>query len=212
MPEEPAFPLKVRLVPLPAMPAAPVWTRLGYREQAANRAEILSKYHPLLDRFLRETQVRLFSREAEFRIGNEEVAIEGHRFASRLVRERFSGVNRVYLLGASARQEDIQRWQSLQENHQLEAAVVLDAVLSEKVDYALDFLEQELNQELRRAGRVLGPRISCGYGDFSLENQGYFYQALGFSGYGIKLTPQNLLLPEKTVTAMAPIQRLEVRR
>ncbi len=209
---ESAYPLKVRLVPLHTMPMAPIWTRLGYRAQHADRSEIVPKYQPVIDRFLRETQVRLFSREERFTSTEEAAVIGDHRFRSRLVQDRCAGAERVYLLGAAVRQEDIQRWQSLQEQNQLEEAVVLDAVLSEKVDYALDFLEQELNQELRRTSRVLGPRLSCGYGDFALENQGYFYQALEFSRYGILLTPQHLLVPEKTVTALAPVRLLEVQK
>jgi hypothetical protein len=211
MQRDPEYPLKVSLVPLHAMPTAPIWTRLGYREQRAERDQIIPKYQPMIDRWLRETQVRLFSRKARLQIGNEEVMVDHHRFHSRLVQERCAGAKQVYLLGASARPEDIHRWQTLQELNQLEEAVVLDAVLSEKVDYALDFLEQEINQELRRAGQVLGPRLSCGYGDFALENQGYFYGALDFSHYGITLTPQYLLIPEKTVTALAPVRQLEVR-
>lgn len=211
MNEASGFPLNVSLVSMHPMPEEPIWTRLGYRQKTSDQTLILSKYQSLIKRFLRETQIRLFYREAGFQAEGDLVAVDRHRFSSRLVAERCAGAQRVYLLGASVRQEDFRQLQSLQEQNRLEEAVVLDAVLSEKVDYALDFIEKGVNLELRRKGQVMGARLSCGYGDFSLENQRFFYNVLEFSRYGIILTPQYLLIPEKTVTGLAPVRPLEVR-
>lgn len=196
----------VRLISLHAMPQMPIWTRLGFRERTAS-PDIQPQYQALIGQFVRETQVRVFYIEKNLKIENNVIQINEHRFRSQLVEKRCLGAERVFLLGASARAEDMQRLEEFQQSQNMEQAVILDAVLSEKVDYALDFVEKELTVELRRSGLVFGPRLSCGYGDFSLENQGYFFQALDFAQHGIRLSPQNILIPEKTVTALAPVFR-----
>jgi len=99
--------------------------------------------------------------------------------------------------------------QRLQAEGDIHQAVIMDAVLSEKVDYALDFIEKEITVELRRTGRHFGQRLSCGYDDFLLENQRFFYQVLNFANYGIQINERNILFPEKTVTALLPVYRLE---
>lgn len=87
----------------------------------------------------------------------------------------------------------------------MQDAVILDAVLSEKADFGLDFIEQELTLEWRRSGRIAGRRVSCGYGDFSLEHQQFFHRILEFNHFGIRLSDKFILDPEKTVTALLPI-------
>jgi hypothetical protein len=59
--------------------------------------------------------------------------------------------------------------------------------------------------ELNRTGRYIGRRFSCGYGDFSLNYQQFFYEILEFEKYGIKINDKNILFPEKTVTALLPV-------
>ena len=89
----------------------------------------------------------------------------------------------------------------------LTRAVVLDATASEMVDAALDWMESLFGRELRRESRQLTKsRFSCGYGDLALENQRLFYDLLEMKRLGVELTETWILVPEKTVTAVAGIE------
>ena len=89
----------------------------------------------------------------------------------------------------------------------LARAVVLDAAASEMVDAALDWMEAFFAQDLRRESRRLTKsRFSCGYGDLALENQKLFHDLLDLKRFGVELTEQYILVPEKSVTAVAGIE------
>jgi cobalamin-dependent methionine synthase I len=86
------------------------------------------------------------------------------------------------------------------------AALICDAVGSETADAAMDWLHRFLAAQLRRRGSVLTPRrFSAGYGDFSLEHQRLFYGLLDLERLGVHLTQSCMLVPEKTVTAVAGV-------
>lgn len=90
----------------------------------------------------------------------------------------------------------------------LSRAVVFDAVASEVVDGALDWIVRYYNNALRREGRQLtSRRYSAGYADFVLENQAIFYRELKLEKLGVQLTKSFILVPEKSVTAIAGIER-----
>jgi hypothetical protein len=171
------IPLTEKVLRLNQMPVQPILTRLGYRESRADAAAILPKYGPLIERFVRETRVRIVYREAGFQVTADGVRLDDYAVETRLLRDRFQGADSVLLVAASILAEDFNQVQHLTEAGELQQAVVLDAVLSEKTDYALDFIQQELSAELRRAGRRFGQRLSCGYSDFSLSHQRYFLTA-----------------------------------
>ena len=61
---------------------------------------------------------------------------------------------------------------------------------------------------LRSARRLTRKRFSAGYGDFSLENQWDIYTLLSLGSIGITMTPTCVLIPEKSVTAVAGVLSL----
>lgn len=198
--------LTVKTLSLAHMPPKSVWVRLGFRETASARAEIPASFADMVSQFTVETRVRIFFSEKPFAVTPDGLLYIGeYRFASRLVLERFGRPSSVLVMAASALPEDVDRIRAYQEAEDLQRAVILDAVLSEKTDFGLDFIEQEIAVELRRTGRTAGRRLSCGYGDFSLEHQKFFYNTLDLARYGIGLSERNILTPEKTVTALLPI-------
>ncbi|MCD4814583.1 hypothetical protein K8S19_12945 [bacterium] len=199
--------LQVKILPLNTVPRMPIWTRLGYREKTAAKDEILPKYEPIIERFVMESKVRVFYMEKAFSIEQDVIVLPDYRFQSNLIRERFSKAEKVFCLGASVMLENYTELQHYQEQGNMEMASILDAVLSEKVDFGLDFIEQEIGVETRRTGCSLGRRLSCGYGDFFLSHQQYFFKALNFAAYGITINDRNILFPEKTVTALLPVFR-----
>ncbi|HOO47200.1 MAG TPA: methionine synthase, partial [Deltaproteobacteria bacterium] len=77
---------------------------------------------------------------------------------------------------------------------------------SEMTDEALDWITGYVNQGLRRrAARLTEKRYSAGYGDFALENQKIIYDLLMMHELGVSITESYLLVPEKTVTALAGV-------
>ncbi|NTV51677.1 MAG: hypothetical protein HGA76_01500 [Candidatus Firestonebacteria bacterium] len=195
----------VQWAPLTHMPLAAVYTRLGYRAGYSDKTVIQAEYEALLKHWVATTRVRIFYLFQPFGVENGICRLGAHAFASRLIAERFARASRTLLMAASADPADFEKIQKFSEAGDLKTSVVLDAVLSEKVDFALDFLETELKVQFRREGQLLGARLSCGYGDFKLENQQVLFETLGLANYGITLDERFILHPEKTVTALAPI-------
>jgi hypothetical protein len=88
----------------------------------------------------------------------------------------------------------------------LTRAVILDAVASEMTDSGLDWIMDYMNQVLmRKARRLTKARFSAGYGDFSLENQKVIHELLRLDKIGVFITDSCILMPEKSVTAVAGI-------
>jgi hypothetical protein len=88
------------------------------------------------------------------------------------------------------------------------SAVIYDAVGSETAEAAVDWINTYISRELNRRGESLtSMRFSPGYGDFLLENQRHFFELLKLADFGIKLTDRYIFIPEKTVTAIAGIEK-----
>ncbi len=80
-------------------------------------------------------------------------------------------------------------------------AVILDAAGSAAIENVCDNLCADLAE--RFAPRFLTDRFSPGYGDMPLSDQAPFFRALDVSRrIGVSLTESNLIVPQKTVTAL----------
>jgi hypothetical protein len=85
--------------------------------------------------------------------------------------------------------------------------VILDAVASETADAGLDWLMQLINQMLAKNGlKLTKHRYSPGYGDLTLDNQQLIYDVLALQKLKLTLTPEYILIPEKSVLAIAGIE------
>lgn len=94
----------------------------------------------------------------------------------------------------------------LQEEGRMSEAVVIDAAASEMTDSVLDVVMLHVSQLLRNRGRVLTKiRLSPGYGDFDIIQQKELYRLIDGKAFGITLNEACLLLPEKSVLAIAGI-------
>lgn len=88
-------------------------------------------------------------------------------------------------------------------------AVILDAVGGQSADTAMGWINEYLRRQLSRsAERLTAQRYSPGYGDFSLEHQSLFHSLLELERIGLSLTSRSMLIPEKSVTAVAGIEPL----
>jgi hypothetical protein len=141
------------------------------------------------------------------RVDKSGVELEGGTiFSSSALAGMLSGCEQVLLMGATAGQAIMEEISSATQSENLTRAVVLDAVASEMADSGLDWITDYMNQDLmRKARRITKARFSAGYGDFSLENQKAVHAILHLEKIGVSITDSFILMPEKSVTAVAGI-------
>lgn len=89
-------------------------------------------------------------------------------------------------------------------------AVMLDAVAGAAIEHVCNELEQGLKRELDYP--YFTERYSAGYGDFPLSQQRDLIQLLDATRkIGLTVTPQNTLLPMKSVTAVIGLSHEPVK-
>jgi cobalamin-dependent methionine synthase I len=87
-------------------------------------------------------------------------------------------------------------------------AVTYDAVGGQTAEAAVSWIGDLIGQQLRRQGEHLTKqRFSPGYGDLQLQTQQAIHRWLQLDRLGLSLTPSYMLVPEKSVTALAGIER-----
>lgn len=87
-------------------------------------------------------------------------------------------------------------------------AVTYDAVGGQTADAAMNWVNDLIRQQISRQGEHLTKhRFSPGYGDLHLEVQRSIYRWLQLDHLGLSLTSSCMLTPEKSVTAIAGIER-----
>ena len=194
---------------LPSFPREAVYRRLGYRRgktvltprQGEETEKAVARALSLIT--LKGAVTRLpvaFAGEETIRLPG------GHVFISRRLRRFLAGAEEICLMGATAGAEIGAAIREEQEAGRLAVAVVLDAVASETVDAALDWIGAYVAAQVRREGkRVMKGRFSAGYGDFYLENQTLIHELLGLERLGVGVNEACVLVPEKSVTAVAGI-------
>ena len=85
--------------------------------------------------------------------------------------------------------------------------VILDSVASQTADAGLNWLTDFLNKMLSREGRKLTKhRYSPGYGDLPLAYQKPVFDVLGLKKLDMDITTSFMLVPEKSVIAIAGIE------
>jgi hypothetical protein len=131
---------------------------------------------------------------------------KGIVFESRDLARMLKGCAEALLMGATAGKDIMEAIENDSKNNRLTRGIVLDAVASEMVDASLDWIADYFNSQLRRENRRLTKkRFSAGYGDFLLENQKIMYDVLELETLGVELNESCMLVPQKSVTAVAGI-------
>ncbi len=193
-------------------PRKRIYRRLGYRPgvtslPAGQEAEVERYIEDALTLInLRGVGRRLALRGLQdARVMLEEQAGEDV-FHSRQLAAFLQECGEVVLLGATAGSEVMAAIAADVTGNQVTRGVVIDAVASEMVDASLDWIMTYFGRELRRENKALKPRrYSAGYGDFRLENQATMFRLLDLSRLGVQITASFLLIPEKSVTAIAGV-------
>lgn len=192
-----------------SVPRGKIYRRMGYRkgvtrieEERKREIEDAIEYALFLIH-LKGSAVRIPIE----RIGQFNIALsQGIVFESRDLARMLKGCAEALLMGATAGKDIMDAIENDSKSNQLTRGVVLDAVASEMVDASLDWIADYFNNQLLRDNRRLTrKRFSAGYGDFLLENQKIMYDVLELKTLGVELTESCILVPEKSVTAVAGI-------
>ncbi len=193
-------------------PRDKVFHRLGYRhgvttidrsvKETIERdiAYALSLIH------LRGVALRLAIRE---RSASTVICKEGIIFHSSGISHMIRHCDELLVMGATAGSDIVDAIGRDAQEDRLTRGVVLDAVASEMADAALDWIVAYFNRNLLRENRrVSTRRFSAGYGDFGIENQKMLFDILEMSRIGVRISDRFMLIPEKSVTAVAGIYEI----
>jgi len=127
-------------------------------------------------------------------------------FASKKLASFLRECRETVLMGATAGTAIIEAIQEETHRGNLSTAVIYDATASEMVDATLDWIMNYINRIMQREAKKLLPRrFSAGYADFDLQNQKVIYEILQMNRLGVTITPDFILIPEKSVTAISGI-------
>lgn len=84
---------------------------------------------------------------------------------------------------------------------------VVDAAGSVAAEELMAALHRRVGEEAERAGEIATKRISPGYGDFDLASQPAVLALAGGADLGIRLTENFMMVPRKSVTAIAALRK-----
>ena len=140
-------------------------------------------------------------------INSPQIVLEdGTTLSGQKLSELLKNSCQALIMGATGGAKIMELIARKQKEGKMSEAVVVDAAASEITDSALDFVMAMLEQHLRPKGKFLTKmRFSPGYGDFDILQQKEFYRLLKAQELGIMLNEACLLIPEKSVFAIAGI-------
>lgn len=196
-----------------ALPRDKIFRRLGYKKGKTwipdAQAREIETY---IDYALDHIQLRGIGKRIAVaqRLEKRTVLATGQNLDSAQVAAMLANSGEVFLMGAGAGPEIMEAIRQDSAHNRLTRAVVLDAVAGEMADGALDWIVRYVDRELlRERKRLTKRRFSAGYGDFGLENQAWIHRELELEKIGVRLTETCMLVPEKSVTAVAGIEELQ---
>lgn len=190
-------------------PKQKILSRLGARR---GLTKIQPKQEAEIDGYISEAQGMIKLKGAALRIPIQQkkdfklILSTGIVFESKSLFDFLKDSKDILFIAATAGKEIVNAVSFDSQSNNLSRGVVFDAVASEMTDAALSWIMDYYSHEVARENsRLLSSRFSAGYGDFLLENQRTIYFALLLAHIGVTITSDNILVPEKSVTAITGI-------
>jgi hypothetical protein len=201
-------PIHFQTIRIP-IPRKAIYARLGFRK---GLTRIKPGEQDMVDRYIDEgagiVVLKGAARILPIRqIDDTGTVLEGgHTLPSSALSKMLIPCTHVLMMGATSGTGIMDAISTASQTHDLTRAVVLDATASEMTDAGLTWIMSYIDTELRRSAQGLTrKRFSAGYGDFALENQKAIYDLLRLENIGVAITDTCILVPEKSVTAIAGI-------
>ena len=134
----------------------------------------------------------------------------GQALKSKSLAQLLKDSNEVVLMASTVGKRIVETIISEIEEGDASLAVILDSVASQTADAGLAWIVRYINQQLAREGKILTKhRYSPGYGDLHLFNQKILFDLLKLEQLELALTEKYMLVPEKSVIAIAGVERIE---
>lgn len=194
------------------IPLDAIYRRMGYR---TGKTRLDQKQRDEIESYIEEALGLIAIQASALILPIERATSErvwlsrGVMLESRDLTKMLTGCKEALLMGTTAGKEIVEAIAVDSNGDNVTRAVVLDATASEVVDASLDWLMSYFRQSLMREMKTLtSRRFSAGYGDFLMENQKSIYSLLMLNRLGISLTHSHILIPEKSVTAVAGIREI----
>lgn len=187
-----------------------IYTRLGYNKKSTELStEALKETERLIELTEKTLDITAAYRmmniveiKPPYVILEDGTVLKGQKLSKLL-----ENCNTALLMLATGGKKVMELITRLQDEGRLSEAVVVDAAASEITDSALDMVMAHVAQIIRPRGQALTKmRFSPGYGDFDITQQRDFYRLLDAQSFGITINDACLLLPEKSVFAIAGIR------
>lgn len=200
-----------------SIPATPkknyVLTRLGYKK---NLTKMSISDQQKLDQGFKDGLIYCRPKGAAGRFiikshQEDSITIEtGLSFQSNSLARFLFNCDELLLFAATVGEEVVERIHFEVEQGDIAYGAILDAIASETADAGLDWIMDFVNRILNREGKKISKhRYSPGYGDLDLSYQKAIFDLLDLSKLDLKLTEKMMLTPEKSVIAIAGIERIE---
>ncbi|MCK9274241.1 MAG: hypothetical protein M0P57_04040 [Syntrophales bacterium] len=190
-----------------------IYRRLGYRKGITNLSSFEKRViDDAIDSALMRIHLKGTARRLSIssRSSSEITLTSGTILQSEALSRYVNECGEIVLMGATAGSEIIAAIGEETTRNNLSRAVVFDAAASEIVDSALDWIGNFFGGLIRRENKlILRKHFSAGYGDFALKNQHVVFDLLRLDRLGIFINEKAILVPEKTVTAIAGIKELK---
>ena len=191
------------------LPKDKIYARLGYARAKTNlsdkQEEGINKY--ILEAMDLITLSGAGMRAPVLEISAGDIVLPAeNRIKSGSLINFLAGCDELLFMGVTAGKKIVDVIAENSSDKDVTAAVIFDAVASEVVDGALGWIMAYFRSLIRRENRYLTERrFSAGYGDFSLDNQKIMCDILKMDKLGVSLSKEFILVPEKSVTAVAGI-------
>jgi len=187
-----------------------ILTRLGYRRGVT---EIDGRYLTMLEKGIRKGSILCRPAGAYTRIGIVDRTGEFIKLENGVVFED-SGLLRllensmeVVLMASTVGNGVVEAIYNEVKNGDAAMGLILDSTASQTADAVLNWMMDFLNRILEREGkRLTRHRYSPGYGSLQLSMQKPLFETLRLETLGMKLTDKYMLIPEKSVIAIAGIE------
>ncbi len=202
----------MRIIDAVPVPVKAALRRIGYPAGAVVAPEVRELFDEMLAlsgrimehrcayRFLKivsRAQGKLDFKESDFSIESEKV--------TKMLRNSSFVVVFMVTIGARLEAEV----SDLFERGETTRGFILDAIGSETADEVANVLHRELlREEAEHSGFRITPRFSPGYGDWPLSVQSTLLELCGGERIGIAVNEQSLMIPRKSVSAVAGLERV----
>ena len=185
-----------------------IWHYLGIHGKDPDD-ETKSLTEDCISELMTKVSPRSFTREYPLSLpGGDVVDFTCFQTVSSSLRKYLDGCMRVILFAATLGDGAdflIRKYERIQ----MSRAAVLQAASAAMTETYCNTVNGQLSEQYAKENAALKSRFSPGYGDFALENQRFFMEALQMDRtVGIRLTEGFLMLPTKSVTAVIGVYNI----